>query len=89
MVAQHHRLALVLDQPLADRPDLEGGATHVGRDDVPQAELLPEALRADEAANGARLDHPDRASHGLVHRQQSTVGLGHEQLPGEAVLRQL
>ena len=49
VVAEDHRLALVLDQPLADTSDLERGAAHVGRDDVPEAELLPEALRADEA----------------------------------------
>ena len=89
VVAEDERFTLVLDQPLADRADLEGRASHVRGDDVSQAELLPEALRADEAADGARLDHPDRARRGLVHRQQPTVGLSHEQLAGEAVLRQL
>ena len=89
MVAEDERFTLVLDQPLAHRADLEGRASHVRGDDVSQAELLPEALRADKAADGARLDHPDRARRGLVHRQQPTVGLSHEQLAGEAVLRQL
>ena len=80
VVAQHHRLALVLDQALADRADLEGRAAHVGGDDVAQADQLAERLRADEAADGTRLDHPDRPLGRLVHRQQAAVGLRDEQL---------
>src|SRR5829696_3169291 len=53
VVAEDERFTLVLDQPLTHRADLEGGASHVRGDDVPQPEFLSEALRADETADRA------------------------------------
>ena len=86
VVAQHHRLALVLDQAVAHHADLEGGPPHVRGDDVARADELAEALGADEPAHGARLDHADRRFGGLVEGQEASVGLHDEQDPAEALI---
>ena len=89
MVAQHHRLPLILDEPFADGADLERRAAHVRRDDVAQPEPVAEGLGPDEAADRTGLDHADRSRGGLCDREEPPVRLRDEELAGEALGSQL
>ena len=70
VIAQHHGLALVVEQALLHRADLEGRAAHVGGDDVGLADALAECFRADQA--------PYRSGLEQAHRSRGRGGGGSE-----------
>ncbi len=86
--AVHHRLARIVELAVLDHADLEGGAAHVGGDDLRVAHQVAEEFRADDARRRAAFDHADRPVARFRCRQEATIALHHHGLPAIAVLGQ-
>jgi hypothetical protein len=75
---------VVLDNPALDDRALRGRAAHVERDEPIGPEDPREARAAGDAGRRARLDRVHRLRARRLERERTAVGLGHQELSGEA-----
>ena len=84
MIAIDHRLARILEPPVLDHRDLEGGAAHVGRDDVAVAEHVGEMLRTNNTGGRPAFEHADGPGGGFINGNETAVALHDQHGPGVA-----
>ena len=83
-----HRFASVFDLAILDDADLEGRATHIGRDHVGLTEQFAQYATADYAGRRPALQHADRTIGRLLRRQEPAIALHHHHRAAIACLLQ-
>src|SRR6185437_1164051 len=87
LVALEDRRVPAQRLPVVDDADVEGGATHVGQQEVVDADPTGQQLRAHDAGHRSGVDGADRGAPGLFPGDGPAGALGEEDLAGEAVGR--
>ena len=74
-----HRLLVEHRFSALDHRDVEGGAAHIGAEDVGLAVSRAEKPRAEDAADRAGIEHQQRAAAHVLHRRQPAHRMGEQE----------
>ena len=88
LVAQEHRLVVLLDDPVPDDAHLERGAAHVRGQDVGQVHEPAEPGASRDPGRGTRLDGADGVTGSGFHAEDAAVGLHDQGFARKPVLPQ-